>query len=93
MICKYLNWADKKLHSVCYIENKDDISEDLLADFKDADDVDKIVKPKVLSKAVDKFKEEKKQVIVKEEGFITEHEYLFGTSKRSGANKIIDTKS
>jgi len=37
-ICKYLNWADKKLHSVFYIENKDDISEDLLSDFKDSDD-------------------------------------------------------
>lgn len=41
-----------------YIENKDDISEDLLNDFKDSDDEDKIVKPKVLSKAVDKGKEE-----------------------------------
>ena len=57
-ICKYLNWADKKLHSVCYIENKDDISEDLLCDFKDSDDEDKIIKPKVLSKAVEKGKTE-----------------------------------
>ncbi len=36
-IYKYFNWADKKLHSVFYIENKDDISEDLLSDFKDPD--------------------------------------------------------
>lgn len=49
-VCKYLNWADKKLHSVFYIEKKDDISEDLLDDFKDDDDKDKFVKPKVLSK-------------------------------------------
>jgi hypothetical protein len=34
---KYFSWADKKLHQVFYIENKDDISEDLLSDFKDPD--------------------------------------------------------
>jgi hypothetical protein len=34
---KYYSWGDKKLHSVFYIENKDDISEDLLNDFKDPD--------------------------------------------------------
>lgn len=36
-IHKYLNWADKKLHSVFYIENKDDITEDLLADFNEGE--------------------------------------------------------
>lgn len=35
---KYFFWADKKLHSVFYIEDKDHISEDLLVDFKDDDD-------------------------------------------------------
>ena len=35
---KYFFWADKKLHSVFYIEDKDHISEDLLVDFKDEDD-------------------------------------------------------
>jgi hypothetical protein len=34
---KYLNWADKKLHSMFFIENKDDINEDLLADFNEED--------------------------------------------------------
>jgi hypothetical protein len=34
-IYKYFSWADKKLHQVFYIENKDDISEDLLSDFKE----------------------------------------------------------
>ena len=34
-IYKYFSWADKKLHSVFFIENKDDISEDLLSDFKE----------------------------------------------------------
>lgn len=32
---KYLNWADKKLHSVFYMEDKDQISDDLFADFKE----------------------------------------------------------
>lgn len=78
-ICKYLNWADKKLHSVFYIENKDDISEDLLSDFKDSDDQEKIVKPKVLNKTQGVLnKQDQKNVIVKNEGLLSEHEYLFG---------------
>jgi len=36
---KYLHWADKKLHSVFFIENKDQINEDLMADFADGDSV------------------------------------------------------
>lgn len=35
---KYFFWADKKLHSVFYIEDKDHINEDLLIDFKDEDE-------------------------------------------------------
>ena len=35
---KYFFWADKKLHSVFFIEDKDQISEDLLIEFKDEDD-------------------------------------------------------
>jgi hypothetical protein len=35
---KYFFWADKKLHAVFFIENKDEISEDLLFDFKDEED-------------------------------------------------------
>lgn len=31
----YFNWADKKLHTAFFIENKDSINEDLLADFKE----------------------------------------------------------
>jgi hypothetical protein len=30
---KYFDWADKKLHSAFFIENRDQISDDLLADF------------------------------------------------------------
>lgn len=36
---RYLNWADKKLHSVFFIENKDQISEDLLYDFREGNSV------------------------------------------------------
>lgn len=32
---RYFNWADKKLHSVFFLENKDQINEDLLSDFKE----------------------------------------------------------
>ena len=30
---KYFHWADMKLRSKVYIDNKDDINEDLLSDF------------------------------------------------------------
>jgi hypothetical protein len=36
-VYKYFSWGDKKLHQLFFIENKDDISEDLLSDFKDPD--------------------------------------------------------
>lgn len=39
---KYFFWADKKLHAVFYIEDKDEISEDLLADFRD--EVEPVIK-------------------------------------------------
>ena len=38
---KYFFWADKKLHAVFFIENKDEISEDLLVDFKDEEQIQK----------------------------------------------------
>jgi hypothetical protein len=31
----YFNWADKKMHTKFFIENKDNLNEDLLADFKE----------------------------------------------------------
>lgn len=34
-ILKYLNWADKKMHSVFFLEDKDKITDDMLADFKE----------------------------------------------------------
>ena len=41
---KYFFWADKKLHSVFFIENKDDITEDLLHEFRDEDSKKRFVK-------------------------------------------------
>lgn len=35
---KYFYWADKKLHSVFFIEDKDHICEDLLIDFREGED-------------------------------------------------------
>ena len=49
-VYKYLSWADKKLHNPLYIENKDDITDDLLSDFKDPDNASKFTKQKVLAK-------------------------------------------
>lgn len=40
---KYLNWADKKLHTVFFKESKDQITEDLLDDFREGDDSAKTV--------------------------------------------------
>jgi len=88
-IHKYFFWADKKLHQVFYIENKDEISEDLLSDFKDPENEAKFRQPKTLGKVPQK--EPEKQVIVKQEKMISEHEYLFG--KKSEESKIIDVKS
>jgi hypothetical protein len=95
-IHKYFSWADKKLHQVFYIENKDDISEDLLSEFKDPDNEQKFVKPKVFSKnapgVIDKAKlAQETSVIVKKDDFISEHDYLFG--KKREESKIIDVKS
>ena len=72
-----------------YIENKDEISEDLLSDFKDPENEAKFKQPKTLGKVPQK--EPEKQVIVKQEKMISEHEYLFGT--KGEESKIIDVKS
>jgi len=77
-----------------FIENKGEISEDLLSDFKDPENADKFVLPKNLGKSTvlgDKNKAEK-AVIVKEEGMLSEMDYLFG-SKGKGREKIVDVKS
>jgi hypothetical protein len=49
----YFNWADKKLHTAFFIENKESINEDLLADFKEGADLN--VNPGLASAKVGKF--------------------------------------
>lgn len=51
----YFNWADKKLHTAFFIDNKDQINEDLLADFKEGQSLEvnpglAQKKPKVIEK-------------------------------------------
>ena len=46
---KYLFWADKKLHSHFFVEDKDQIQEDLLFDFKDEEEQTKFIKSKALA--------------------------------------------
>lgn len=50
-IHKYLFWADKKLHSVFYQEDRELISEDLLFDFKSEEDKAKFKKSEALANA------------------------------------------
>lgn len=54
----YFNWADKKLHTAFFIENKDSISEDLLSDFKEGQGLE--VNPNLVSKPKVKVVEKKK---------------------------------
>jgi len=54
----YFNWADKKLHTAFFIENKDSINEDLLSDFKEGQGLE--VNPNLVSKPKPKVQEKKK---------------------------------
>lgn len=82
---KYLNWADKKLHSHFFLENKDQINEDLLADFKT--DGGKITV----------FKEEKNQkpkgIVKEEKGLISHHEFMFGKHPSDRNAGVVDVTS
>lgn len=60
-IHKYLFWADKKLHSVFYQEDRELISEDLLFDFKSEEDQDKFKKSEALANAKKSNKPNKKE--------------------------------
>lgn len=53
----YFNWADKKLHTAFFIENKESINEDLLADFKEGADLN--VNPGLASNKTGKVAENK----------------------------------
>lgn len=51
---RYFDWADKKLHTVFFIENKDQIADDLLADFKEGTKME--VKPGLIKKTSNEVK-------------------------------------
>lgn len=68
IIYRYFSWADKKIHSVFFVENKDEISEDLLEDFRHEDEGTKFKKAehlgkKKIAKVPEEAKKEVKKVI------------------------------
>jgi hypothetical protein len=79
---KYFFWADKKLHSVFYIEDKDHINEDLLIDFKDeGDPQNKYVHASNLASKKNKVKpQDEPQAIEldRAKNTITKEDLLFG---------------
>ena len=68
----YFNWADKKLHTAFFIENKDQINEDLLADFKEGKDLE--LNPGLASKKA-KVEEKKKPT-----GFMQQEQNFFNNA-------------
>ena len=68
----YFNWADKKLHTAFFIENKDQINEDLLADFKEGQDL--VLNPGLASKK-GKVEEKKKPA-----GFMQQEQNFFSNA-------------
>jgi hypothetical protein len=93
-IHKYLFWADKKLHSVFYQEDRELISEDLLFDFKSEEDQDKFKKSEALANAKKVNQKGKKEEvqnkpevkavidIEKNKKTITKEDLIFGTKKK-----------
>lgn len=84
---KYFFWADKKLHSVLFIENKDDITEDLLHEFRDEDSKKRFVQTESLASKKQAAKEAEKRgpARIDTEGAknkITKEDLLFGSSKK-----------
>ena len=90
---KYLNWADKKLHSVFFIENKDQLNEDLLADFKEGGDVS--MKNGVTIQKKPSTEPAQKAIGIKptEKLFMSHHELLFGPKPSTLAKDLIDVNS
>ena len=92
---KYFNWADKKLHSVFFLEDKDQISDDLLSDFKEDTGVLKrhgmTIDPKV---AKIKPAEIKPKGLIQEEAiFVSHNEFLFGKKPGESKTDIVDINS
>ena len=78
----YFNWADKKLHTAFFIENKDQISEDLLADFKEGQSL--VLNPGLASHKA-KVEEKKKPI-----GFMQQEQNFFNNADilRTGVRSV-----
>ena len=90
-VCKYFSYADKKLHSILYNEQLEELSEDLLSDFRDEESKSGFQQPESLKTKKGQKEKGQANVIVKETQLVSEHEYIFGTNKNKG--NIIDTQS
>ena len=96
---QYLNWADKKLHSVFFIENKDQLNEDLLADFKEGDSTAKTglsnqSAPK--NKKSNQANEQKNKpagIQVSQPLFVSHHEFMYGKMPGQSTSKVISVES
>ena len=79
---KYFNWADKKMHTVFFIENKDQISDDLLVDFKEGSELQ--VNPNLIAKKENSVTkdEQPKGLVMKEETFFSNPSLLHKGGKK-----------
>ena len=89
---KYFNWADKKLHTVFFIENKDQISEDLLADFKG--DAELTIAPNLIKTA----STQSQKAVVQPRGIKTQADDFFKNpdllhKSKGNRNKHVDVQS
>ena len=87
---KYFFWADKKLHAVFFIEDKDEISEDLLFDFKDEDDDVKVrfkQSESLGGKKLAQANSKPKQInLERVKDRLTKEDLLFGGDKKKHVN-------
>ena len=85
----YFNWADKKLHTAFFIENKDKLNEDLLADFKEGQGIN--INPGLTSKKQKLVQEQKPKGLVQQDDNIFNNKSIL----RTGVQKkdVVDVNS
>lgn len=89
---KYLNWADKKLHSVFFIENKDQITDDLLNDFKE-DSTGAVQRGGTAKQSKQKGETKPKGLKQEEAVFVSHNEFLFGRKPGEIDREYVDVNS
>lgn len=85
---RYFNWADKKLHTAFFIENKDQINPDLLADFKSGGTLE--VKPGLAKKQQVKVEVRPKGLVARDDTLQSKKDILFTGIKKAD---IVDVNS